>query len=445
MQLIKKFHKMESENLLFEIGKKNDLPLWDIIRYDVYIKYYYSEIDRKRLETIKKHPLLDYFLLFKMFFLFVLKLPFQKGDNIIFPCSRYVSHDHKKFDKSAISIINYLKGNCTVIESIFEKKMAYPYLYNFSNVLRKFYKKTILSYEDFAQIENALIKHLGECRITFAEINRLLLGFKSDFLFFRFLFWIKSTKKIFIATGNPKACLLAAKVLNIETYLLQHGSIEFDEVDYSYPECVTRESRILFSDYILTFGNYWCRGINVPAKKIIPIGNDFFYNRPGLNIDNTILVVSTIVHGGELKKLTKRIASKRKDLNFIYKLHPNEYHYFEEYKTFFNVHSNIIVVADSVDTNTLIAKCVLVVLIVSAVLYEALNQNKKVAIYKRINYERQLNLVKLKNVYLFDNESELISIFNEETSESEVDFFKPLDYNLINSLFVHDIVNTIKI
>jgi hypothetical protein len=426
---------MESEDLLFELGKDIELPLWDIVRYSVYVKYYYSEADRKRLETLNRHPLSNYLLLVKMFFLFFLKLPFQKGSNIVFTCSRYVNEDKKQFDKAAYSVLSSLKENCMILEPILGKEMAYSYLYDLSNVLRRFSKKRILSYPDFNKIEVTLVKHLGECRITFDEINRLLLDFKSDCTFFRFLFKVKSTKKIFIATGNPKAHLMAANALNIETYLLQHASIEFDEIDYSYPEMITRANRILFPDYILTFGDYWCKGMNVPAKKIIPIGNDFFYNKPNLKLDNTILVISTIVHGEELRKLAKQLAYNKKDIKIVFKLHPNEFQYLNEYEIFFKDNLNVKVISDEIDTNSLISKAILVVLIVSAVLYEALNQNKKVAIYKRINYERQNHLLKLKNVYMFDNDQELISIIKKENYNSEVDFYKPTNYDLIKKLF----------
>ena len=443
MQLIEKFHKMESEESLFELGKEMKVPLWDIVRYSVYIKYYYSNTDRKRLETITIHSLSDYLRLINKFFLFIFKLTFQKGSNIVFSCSRYANQDKKQFDKAAFSILSFLKGNCMILEPILGKELAYSYLYDLSNVLRRFSKKRILSFKDFNKIEVALINHLGESRITFDEINRLLLDFKSDNAFFSFLFQIKSTKKIFIATGNPKAHLMAAKTFNVETYLLQHASIEFDEIDYSYPEIITKANRILFPDYILTFGDYWCKGMNVPAKKIIPIGNDFFYNKPNLVVDNTILVISTIVHGGELRKLTKQLASIRRDFKIVFKLHPNEFQYLSEYKIFFEDNSNVNVISDEIDTNRLISKSILVVLIVSAVLYEALNQNKKVAIYKRINYKRQNHLLKLKNVYLFDNEQELIAILKKKNYKSEVDFYKPTNYDVISNLFVDEIKNTI--
>ena len=67
-----------------------------------------------------------------------------------------------------------------ILEPILGKELAYSYLYDLSNVLRRFSKKRILSFNDFNKIEVALINHLGESRITFDEINRLLLDFKSD-------------------------------------------------------------------------------------------------------------------------------------------------------------------------------------------------------------------------------------------------------------------------
>jgi len=434
MQLIEKFHKMESESSLFDLGRPEGLPIWDVVRYNVYLKYYYPEADRVRLEMKSRRSFIDFFLLIKQIFLFFIRIPFFNGQNIVFTSSRYISDEGLYFDKSAMSIINSLGHNYIIVEPNLKKKLAYSYFYDFSNFLRRFNRKKLLSMGDFERIEMALNSYLDTSQVTYSEINQILVNFKSDYIFFKRLFSFMKTKRIFIATGNPKAHLLAARELNIAVYLLQHASIEIDEIDYSYPMKVKPNSQILFPEYLLTLGNYWCKDFNVPAKEIIPIGNDFFYNKPNELGDNSILVISTIVHGEELKRLTKQIANLRHDLKFKFKLHPNEYHFKDEYLRFFETNCNVEIVTNEVDINILISKCDLVILIVSAVLYEALNQNKKVAIYKRINFERQMHLSNLSNVFLFDSSSELLDILEVETVETEVDFYKPADFSLIRAL-----------
>jgi hypothetical protein len=243
-----------------------------------------------------------------------------------------------------------------------------------------------------------------------------------------------NTKKLFVATGNPKAILLAAKALGIKTYLLQHAGIEFDEIDYSYPEGISTNSNILFTDSLLTLGEYWCRGINVPAKRIISLGNDFFYSKPSDICDGSILIISTIVHGDELKTLTKQLAASRPDLNLIYKLHPNEYQFNDDYTHYFKSHTNVTILTDQIDISKLIARSQLVVLIVSAVLYEALNQNKKVAVYKKINYKRQLHLVGLPNMYFIDAAEEVSDILSKQLLPVVVDFYKSTDSDMLKKV-----------
>lgn len=58
MQLITKFHKMELETELFELGKEENLPVWDILRYHVYIDYYYPEKERQNVSIVKKHSII---------------------------------------------------------------------------------------------------------------------------------------------------------------------------------------------------------------------------------------------------------------------------------------------------------------------------------------------------------------------------------------------------
>lgn len=434
MKLIDQFHKMENEFCLFELGIKDNLPIWDIVRYNVYLKYYYPEKDRKQFETEISHNLSDYFY----FILLVIKSLFyffiSNGKNVFITSSRYQNHNGFWFDKSAQSIIEEYKSESIILEPVFAKKTKNKYIYDISNVLRRFYRKNILTPYNFSKIEEALKSQFGECLISYEEMNRLLLNFKSDLKFYLFFFKIKKTKKLFISTGNPRATIYASKKLKIKTYLIQHGSIEFDSIDLSYPKEITKNDFILLPDFLLTFGSFWCKDLNIPNTKIVSIGNDYFSNKIKEESDNSVLIISTIIHGDELKKLTKKIALKRKDLIFKFKLHPNEYVYFDEYVKYFEGYTNVQVISDQFDTSLLISKSMLIVLIVSTVLYEALNQNKKVGVYKKINYERQLHLSGLKNLYFFDNEIELDDIISLPIYSEKVSFYEQFKTDIIKDL-----------
>lgn len=426
---------MESENYLFELGKEINLPLWDIIRYSVYVKYYYPEKDRVKLSVDVGHGFRDYLQIVIKLVTFVFSVFRKNSAIVILTTSRYIDKEGKYYDKSAMPIINALDGNCIVLEPILVKEVSYDYIYDFSYLFRRFYKSKSISIEYFAKINTVLIETFGDSLISYDEINLLVRNFRNDYFFYKTFFSLINNKKLIICTGNPKASIQAAKELNIETYLVQHAGIEIDEIDYSYPNGITSKSSILFPDYVLTFGNYWCKNFNVPAKKIIPIGNDYFCDKPKVELDDSILIVSTIVHGGELSKFTLKAAKERPDLKFVYKLHPNEFQLKNEYIEYFKNYTNVRIISNEIDTAILIAKSQLVVLIVSAVIYEALNQNKKVAVFKKINYKRQLHLSPFKNLYFFDLPNELFEILLEDEIINKVNFYKKTDHKMIKEMF----------
>src|ERR1035437_10028634 len=110
MQLIEKFHKMESENNLFELGKEINLPIWDIIRYSVYVKYYFSKDNRQKLEEPYSHPLSHFLTLFPKLLKLIVSVLFKNGKVIVFTASRYKNKYGQYFDKSALPIIGILKN-----------------------------------------------------------------------------------------------------------------------------------------------------------------------------------------------------------------------------------------------------------------------------------------------------------------------------------------------
>jgi hypothetical protein len=327
------------------------------------------------------------------------------------------------------------------IESTLNNNIPYTNTYNISFIISKLFAKNninkVILKDYYKNINTALDQTFDENLLSFEDMSAILKQYFGAFYYYKFIFRLKNTKKIFISIGNPKAQIKAAMDQKVTSYLVQHAGIEFDEIDYSYPDFITPSSNILYPEYLLTLGDYWGQGINIPVKEKLVIGNDFFNNKPDVLTDDSILLISSIVHGGELAKFTKNMANYRDDLNLVYKLHPNEFHLLNFYKEIFKGCKNVKIITTEIDTNKLIAKSQLVILIVSAVLYEALNQNKKVAVYKKINYKRQEKLSHLANLYFFEEVPEINDILLKKTKIIDVDFYKPLDVNLIKNIFAN--------
>lgn len=436
MRLVDRFHKMEIEYSLFDLGKEYDLPIWDILRYHVYLKYYYEESDRANLNIAQDKTFSQYVLLLRKVFFSLLNMVRCNGDIVFFSSSRYIDKNGKYFDKSVYPLLKEANVDYLVIESQLRSSVPYRHIYDFSMIINRFVKFT--PKEDyqvfFKEIDKALLFTFGKNRFQYEEFQSHLKYYFSAYKFYKFIFRFFNAKKLFIGTGNPKAQIKLAKELKIKTYLLQHAGIEFDEIDYSYPYNITPKSNILFPDEVLTFGNYWCKNINVPSFKISVIGNDYFHKVPMEKKEEFVLVISTLVHGGELSTITYSLAKKRNDLKFIFKLHPYEYHMKDYYINLFKELNNVDVLSTEFDTNILIAKSLIILMIVSGVLYEALNQNKRVAILKKINFERQLTLKDEPNLYFFDSLAEFNKILTKPTLFHNTNYYSASDKERINKL-----------
>ncbi|MGB4655060.1 MAG: hypothetical protein WBH98_06480 [Bacteroidales bacterium] len=436
MTLVEKFFKMEEECDLFSIKTEDGLPLWDIIRMHVYLKYHFPEItqpdvmEQNKLTKIWQHLL----GLSKSIFYMLTK----KSDNLILPTSRYRDSNGLYFDKAAMNVIEYFGKNCFIIEwHDNNKKYRYQSANNYVSILQKFRKKRVeLDKTSYNFIEETLKKYLNKCRVTYNEINDVLETFRSEYYSYSKLLKLKKFKRIFITqNGLQKGLIKAAINSKIKVYEFQHGSFEKDHLTYSYPKMINCNSNIIFPDYLLTYSDYWGSYFNVPAKKVIPIGNDYFNIKiEGKSNDENILVISSMIHGHELAPLTIELAKIYPEKNFTFKLHSNEYRMVDLYRKQFSEFNNITLITNETSIPELLSECELVILINSTVIYETLNQNKKVVIFKRGNYFIPHNNNQFVNLFYLDISEDLNEILNTKINKTYSTFFKPFDLELFLSV-----------
>lgn len=436
MLLVDKFFNMEEDCRLFDLKTDDGLPLWDIIRMHVYLKYHFPEVSQP--ETNQKKSLTDIWQHLTGLIKSILYLFTRKSENFILPTSRYLDSNGLYYDKAAMNVIEYFgEKNCFILEwHVGNKKYRYPSANNYVGLIQKFWKpKEKLSKTNFELIEKALLQHLDECRVSYDEIDQLLTTFRAENFTYNKLLKFKKIKRVFITqNGLQKGLIKAAKDNGIKVYEFQHGSFEKDHLAYSYPETINYNSNIIFPDLLLTFSEYWGSYFNVPAKKIVPVGNDYFNNSiQGYPNADCILVISSIIHGHELAPLTIELAKTYPDKQFKFKLHSNEYYKAESYIAQFTGYNNITIVKDEISISELLSQSVLVLLINSTVIYEALNQQRKVVIYKRGNYFNPNQKKQFANLFFINESHELSDILKAPNSKSVLTFFKPFNTEILST------------
>jgi uncharacterized membrane protein len=166
-----------------------------------------------------------------------------------------------------------------------------------------------------------------------------ILNFQYDYKKYIELFKKRKPKKIFVVVAYENhAVVAAAKSLGIEVIELQHGTITYYHLGYSYPKKTRLNGEIpYFPDKLLSFGEYWMSEDMSPINggDIVPIGFPYFeaQSKDFVNmevIDNQVLFISQGVIGKYLSKLAFEFAKNNEGLKIIYKLHPGEYETWRE-------------------------------------------------------------------------------------------------------------------
>ena len=215
----------------------------------------------------------------------------------------------------------------------------------------------------------------------------------------------------------------------------KHGSFDRNHLVYSYPDIVPLVSNVYMPDYFLTMGKSWGKGIYTPSQ-IIVTGNDYFISQKYVEKSKKcLLFISTIVHGEKLSNLAIQFIIQHPDFCIKYKLHTNEYNMEAKYKSMFAPYPNIEILKNEIELGMLIARCEIVVLINSTVLYEALDQGAKVAVFKVMNYYSQSECFSFPNVFLFDTIEELEKAVSAEKKVSNIIFFEKFNKEKFKSLF----------
>ena len=435
---VEKFLTMEAGHDLFSLKDDKGFPVWDILRYDVNLIYNPSsdlnphKSKRTFTKIAKAVPMIisDYF-----------KGTRADGTVLFYSVNRYSGKDGLLYDKASLNANLQLAGSLNIDNKHPLDKYKFQVIQENLPFYSKLHtRKDTLPESVIDSICKALTDAFGELKIAPGDLNLIYSKFltESDY-YFKFLSK-KRTKLLFFTRDGVRKCLIdGAKRAGATTVEFQHGRFDANHLMYSYPEGIRANDLPLAPDYYLTFGDYWGKNMNLPFNTI-PIGNDCYVPKPlDVKKNGSLLFISSVIHEKELAGLAIEYSVRHPEQMIVFRLHPNEYYKTAEYQKEFDNYPNIHLQKGEVSIEEAMAACKEVVLIHSTALYEALSRGRKVAIYKRLNYEDLSDCFGFPDVYLFDNPEELHDTLSKPVLPSTQVFFKPFDAERFKTL-VNDIL-----
>ena len=431
-----RFLDFEKENHLFDLQDKYGTYYWDIFRCEIYslLLWEGGGVSSPQKRTIK-NIILKVFSIFHEFF------------KILFLCSKtenlfYLSSRNKikgqYIDQNSRSVYElFPEEKKIVIESYNPKNNLRNSYFLPQRIFKIFRKKKII---DFSFLINLLEKEFGKLPFNEVFLQKRITDYYTDFYFYSSFFKKKNIRRIFLTqNGILKAFLKAAQENRIPVFEFQHGLVDIGHLAYNYPKMDYKEGQITLPNTILSLSPFWFNELYLPNVKIVPIGNDYFYNplaeilsttNINTNTAKTILVISSDVFGKDLSDfiLKSEKEGQLKDISIYFKLHPNQFFEKEYYTEKLSSLKNIRIITNEKSVGELLKICNTVFAIQSTAIYEALQANRKVILLKRMSYLRHQHIFDRKNLHLVDTVEDFISALNTEiVIDQDITFFAPFD------------------
>jgi hypothetical protein len=416
--------EFEQQQELFQL-EEDGIYIWDIIRHHVYAEYQW---DNYKDQAQLKGPALRMLgtLLRRAGYL-ILFLFRKSRPNLFYLHSRDKGPDGRFLDRNTYDFLQRMGKDSFVLETFEGKGVKYSYpvdLINPASLFNRLYK-LFYKNKDYSWLVEKINSELG-LSWNNAIVNRYMLYFRSEVLFFKWVFRLKKIKRLYVSFNSQKSHYYAARLCGIESIEIQHGVMDYGHLDYNYPPGIVAGGKVHCPDVLLTYGAFWSREINYPVRKVLVLGNSIVsrIRRTGRAAPSgplTLLFISADVFGVKLSELAIDYVKLHPGSTILFKLHPNQFSRRKEYLDRFRQYPAIRVLTNEQATSELILHCDAVVLIQSTIAYEALQAGVPVFIYKRMTYMRHGLIFDHPNVRLIEDASALV--LHEKSSAAEEDIF----------------------
>jgi hypothetical protein len=242
-----------------------------------------------------------------------------------------------------------------------------------------------------------------------------------------------------LATARPRAVLLVgvekalfhvSKMYGVPTIEAQHGLIGYGHPAYSYPPELDYSRQTTLPDMFLTFSGFWQTNGFYPVRRREVIGTDHFGNGvPPLDEAlGGVMVIAANIYHDELLALTRQVAAQLPARKFIYKLHPNQTADAATIRDAVADLPNIEVGDPGIAAPQLMADISHLIAIQSTVVYEALQQGRRVSILPRHDYHIHSDVFDLPAVTVPATLDELVASLGVPGARAEAQrFFDPFN------------------
>ena len=428
-----RFLTLEKENHFFDLQDKYGTYYWDILRYEVCPKLLWkiasSSLKNRSFKYITTRIFSTLYEPFRLFFFS------PKKENLFYLSSRNKVNG-KLIDQNAKSVYDlFPEQNNLVIETFDNHNYLKNSYFLPQSLFRRLFKKG--KNTDFSFLMKILESEFGRLPFNEAFLQEKLSNYYADIYFFSNLFRKKKIKRVFLTqNGIQKGLMRAAKNLNIPVFEFQHGIVDFGHLAYNYSKMDYKEGQVTLSDTIFSFSPFWFKELYLPNVKIVPIGNDYFYNPLAQIIDDIdnyvakgILIISSNVFGKELSDFILKIDKKYlENIPIYFKLHPNQFFEKEYYTKKLSSIKNIKIITNEQSVGELLKICSTMLAIQSTAIYEALQANRKVILLKKNSYLRHKHVFDKKNLHLVDTVDDFISALTTEiVIDPSAVFFTPFN------------------
>lgn len=401
----------ETENDLFEL-KEDGFYIWDMVRFFAYLDYLYGPQMLKR----PKRQVWDAILRQVQRVLSLVGFLLQKPrPNLFYVHSRDKKPDGRHYDRNAHDFLQRMAGDSHILETYEGPRNDYFFpvsLFNVVNLFKRLYR-FFYRHRDYGFLVEKVNGQLG-LQWNSRIINKHICDFKAERLFFRWLFRLKGTKRVYLSWNLPKGIYCAARECGVETFEFQHGIIDEGHIVYNYPAGMQDRAKVYCPDILLTFSDFWCREIHFPVQRIVPVGNTVLAGDVEIGVkpynpkSRVIAFISGDVFGLSLASLAIDYTRLHPEDHLLFKLHSNQFNRRNEYDELFREYPAIQVLTNEQPIEKLILNCDAIVLIQSTVAYQALQAGIPVFIYKQMTYYRHAHIFNNRNVRLIDDASQLV-------------------------------------
>ena len=288
-EIHKNFLRFESDNNLFDLNINNDIPIWQIFRYEIFQKLISNNYKRDPKKI--KYILFFFKIIYSHF-----KLIFCKIDFLHVGSSRKINNQSRDLSfeilKECVGDKNSLvfceTNHLSLSNSYYGFKSLDPFLKFLSSII------IFLNKHERRQIKlifNKVTSNYQSLDINIQSLYATFNYFKFQYWYYSLILFFKKVKKIFfVKNGMNYGLLYASKKFNKPIYEFQHGDIVSEDVSISFKDI--NNKNLLIPDVHFTYSNFWIKDI-ITHSRCIEIGceNNFSDIANSIIDTNGVLVI----------------------------------------------------------------------------------------------------------------------------------------------------------